>query len=49
VLVQGVPGVVNLQDGRPIALLAYTVVGGRIAAIHVLADPDRVAGLVPTG
>jgi RNA polymerase sigma factor (sigma-70 family) len=49
VLVQGVPGVVNLRDGRPIALLAYTVVGGRIAAIHVLADPDRVAGLVPTG
>jgi RNA polymerase sigma factor (sigma-70 family) len=49
VLVQGVPGMVNLQDGRPVTLLAYTVVDGRIAAIHVLADPDRVAGLVPTG
>jgi RNA polymerase sigma factor (sigma-70 family) len=49
VLVQGVPGMVNLRDGRPIALLAYTVVGGRIVAIHVLADPDRLAGLVPAG
>jgi RNA polymerase sigma factor (sigma-70 family) len=47
VLVQGEAGLVSVVDGRPMVLLAYTVVGDRIAAIHVLADPDRVAALVP--
>jgi RNA polymerase sigma factor (sigma-70 family) len=46
VVVQGVAGMVSLQDGQPFALLAYTVVGSRIAAIDVLADPDRVVALV---
>ena len=46
VLVQGVAGVLNLRDGRPFAVLSYTVSGGRIVAIDVLADPDRVARLV---
>jgi RNA polymerase sigma-70 factor, ECF subfamily len=45
-LVQGVAGMVTLQDGRPVAVLACTVVGARIAAIDVLADPERVARLV---
>ena len=47
VVVQGVAGVVSLQDGRPAVVLAYTVVGDRIAAIDVLADPQRLAALVP--
>ncbi|MCO1659446.1 sigma-70 family RNA polymerase sigma factor [Pseudonocardia humida] len=46
VLVQGLPGMVNLVDGRPTAVLAWTVVGGRIAAVDVFADPDRLAGLL---
>jgi RNA polymerase sigma factor (sigma-70 family) len=49
VLVNGTAGLVSVRDGRPVALLAYTVVGGRIAAIDVLADPDRVARLVGVG
>jgi RNA polymerase sigma factor (sigma-70 family) len=49
VLVQGAVGMVGLKDGRPVSLLAYTVVGDRIAAIHVFADPARVAALAPAG
>jgi RNA polymerase sigma-70 factor, ECF subfamily len=46
VLVNGVPGgVAWMPDGRPYAVLAFSVVGKRIAAIDVLADPDRLAQL----
>jgi RNA polymerase sigma-70 factor (ECF subfamily) len=46
VLVNGLPGGVAWSpDGTPYALLALTVRGGRIAAIDVLADPDRLAHL----
>ena len=45
-LVNGSPGgVVWSPDGRPFAILSFTVARGRIAAIDVLADPDRLAGL----
>ena len=49
-LVNGMPGgVAWTADGRPFAVLSFTVVGGRIVEIDVLADPDRLArlGLVP--
>jgi len=46
ILVNGTPGGVAWRpDGRPFAVLALTVRGGRIAAIDVLADPDRLAQL----
>jgi RNA polymerase sigma-70 factor (ECF subfamily) len=46
VLVNGVPGGVAWSpDGSPFAVLALTVRGGRIAAIDVLADPERLAQL----
>jgi RNA polymerase sigma factor (sigma-70 family) len=46
VLVNGVPGgVAWATDGSPFALLAMTVKGGRIVAIDVLADPDRLREL----
>src|SRR3954467_310531 len=46
ILVNGTPGGVAWRpDGRPFAVLALTVHGGRIAAIDVLADPDRLAQL----
>ena len=46
VLVNGIPGGVAWNpDGTPFAVLALTVRGGRIAAIDVLADPDRLARL----
>ncbi len=45
-LVNGVPGgVVWSPDGSPFAVLAFTVAGGRIVSIDVLADPDRLARL----
>ena len=46
VLVNGIPGGVAWSpDGSPFAVLALTVRGGRIVAIDVLADPDRLARL----
>lgn len=44
VLVNGIPGgVVWAPDGSPCAILALTGTGGRIVAIDVLADPQRLA------
>ncbi len=46
VLVNGTPGGIAWSpDGRPFAVLALTVKGGRIVAIDILADPDRLAQL----
>ena len=46
ILVNGVPGGIAWSpDGTPFAVLALTVRGGRIVAIDVLADPDRLAEL----
>ncbi len=46
VLVNGAAGVVVTgARGRPFAVMAFTVVDGKIAAINALADPDRLARL----
>jgi RNA polymerase sigma factor (sigma-70 family) len=46
VLVNGIPGgIAWAPDGSPFAVLALTVKGGRIVAIDVLADPDRLGAL----
>jgi RNA polymerase sigma-70 factor (ECF subfamily) len=43
VLVNGIPGgVAWTPDGHPFAVLALTVKRGRLVAIDVLADPDRL-------
>jgi RNA polymerase sigma factor (sigma-70 family) len=44
-LVNGAAGVVVAPRGRPIAVAGFTVVGGRIAEIDLLADPARVRAL----
>ncbi|HYH93518.1 MAG TPA: sigma-70 family RNA polymerase sigma factor [Candidatus Saccharimonadales bacterium] len=45
-LVNGLPGgVAWAPDGRPFAVLSFTVVAGRIVEIDVLADPERLARL----
>src|SRR5918997_2836045 len=42
-LVNGTPGgVVWYPDGRPFAILAFTVARGRIVSVDVLADADRL-------
>jgi RNA polymerase sigma-70 factor (ECF subfamily) len=46
VLVNGIPGgVAWAPDGSPFSVVALTVKGGRIVAIDILADPDRLAEL----
>ncbi len=45
VLVNGVAGVLVVPKGRPFAVMAFTVAGGRIVAIDVLADPARLERL----
>jgi RNA polymerase sigma-70 factor (ECF subfamily) len=44
-LVNGVAGVVVAPPGGLFSVLAFTVRGGRVAAIDALADPERLAGL----
>jgi RNA polymerase sigma-70 factor (ECF subfamily) len=47
VLVGGMPGALGVLDGRPVALLAFTVVGGRVSEVDILADLERLAELDP--
>jgi RNA polymerase sigma-70 factor (ECF subfamily) len=35
-------GVVVIADGQPFSVMGFTVAGGRIVAIDVLADPERL-------
>ncbi|MFI0485871.1 sigma-70 family RNA polymerase sigma factor [Actinomadura sp. 9N215] len=44
-LVNGTAGMVSIVNGRARSVLSCTVVDGRIAAIDILADPARLAGL----
>jgi RNA polymerase sigma factor (sigma-70 family) len=44
-MVNGGPGIVLFDHERPIGVMAFTVVGGRIVEIDVLADPARLARL----
>ena len=46
VIVNGAAGVLVTLRGRPAALMAFTVVGGRIAAVDGITDPHRVRRLV---
>jgi RNA polymerase sigma factor (sigma-70 family) len=41
-LVNGAAGVVVTVDGRPFAVLGFTVTDGRIVEIDAIADPERV-------
>ena len=44
-VVNGGPGIVSTIDGRPVAVLAFTVAAGLIVEIDILADPQRLAAL----
>jgi len=44
-VVNGAPGAVVAPEGRLFAVMSFTVRGGRIVEIDVLADPDRLAAL----
>jgi RNA polymerase sigma factor (sigma-70 family) len=47
-LIDGVPGVLVTAGGRPVIVMAFTVADGAITAIRTLADPDRLAQVVPS-
>ncbi|MEH6375583.1 sigma-70 family RNA polymerase sigma factor [Streptomyces sp. KLMMK] len=44
-LINGAAGVVVVVNGNPVSVMAFTVTNGRITAIEVLADPDRLRRL----
>jgi ketosteroid isomerase-like protein len=44
-LINGAAGIVSMRDGRPFSVSGFTVRGGRIVEMDILADPERVARL----
>ncbi|QYC44657.1 ECF RNA polymerase sigma factor SigJ [Nonomuraea coxensis DSM 45129] len=46
VLVNGVAGVLTEPEGRPMSVMAFTVAGGRVVALDILSDEDRLAALL---
>jgi RNA polymerase sigma factor (sigma-70 family) len=47
-LVNGIPGVLITAGGRPVTIMAFTVTDGAVTAVRALADPDRLAQIVPS-
>lgn len=45
VLVNGTVGIFNAPGGTPMAVMAFTVIDGKVAEIDILADLKRLAGL----
>jgi RNA polymerase sigma factor (sigma-70 family) len=44
-LVNGAAGLVTVREGRPLSVMGFTIVSGKIAEIDVLADPERLQRL----
>ncbi|WP_415947428.1 RNA polymerase sigma factor SigJ [Streptomyces sp. KLOTTS4A1] len=44
-LVNGLAGLVNTIDREPISVMSFTIADGRIGAIDILSDPERLARL----
>jgi hypothetical protein len=45
VLVNGAAGVVVTVNGRPVSVIGFTVVDGKVVAIDALSDPERIRHL----
>ncbi|WP_327284487.1 MULTISPECIES: sigma-70 family RNA polymerase sigma factor [unclassified Streptomyces] len=43
VLVNGLPGVLALAEGKPLSVMAFTVKDGKVVALDILTDPQRLA------
>jgi RNA polymerase sigma-70 factor (ECF subfamily) len=41
-LINGAAGVVSMREGRPFSVGAFTVAGGKIVELDILADPERL-------
>ncbi|ASR34542.1 RNA polymerase subunit sigma-70 [Prauserella marina] len=48
-LINGTAGAVVIAKGRPLAVMAFTVSGGVIATVEVIADPERLVNFDLTG
>ncbi|GGT53909.1 sigma-70 family RNA polymerase sigma factor [Streptomyces purpureus] len=46
-LVNGAAGVLAMAEGRPISLMAFTIRDGKVTALDILTDPERLAALDP--
>ena len=44
-VVNGAAGVVTRRNGKMVAVLGFTITHGKIVAIDVLADPERLSRL----
>jgi RNA polymerase sigma-70 factor (ECF subfamily) len=44
-LVNGAAGAVAVRDGKPVSVVGFTVRGGRVVEMDVLADPERLRQL----
>lgn len=45
VLVNGAAGVVITLGGQPVAVMGFTVSGGKVVEINSIVDPDRIRRL----
>ncbi|WP_329474820.1 sigma-70 family RNA polymerase sigma factor [Kribbella sp. NBC_01484] len=45
VLVNGNAGLITVADGQPMAVMSFTITGGKVVAIDILADPARLRQL----
>jgi RNA polymerase sigma factor (sigma-70 family) len=48
-IVNGAAGAVAISNGRPVSVAAFTIRGGKVVAMDILADPDRIARLDLSG
>ena len=44
-LVNGAPGIVTAPEGRPLAVMGFTIRDGKIVELDILADPERLSRL----
>ncbi|MFE0042373.1 sigma-70 family RNA polymerase sigma factor [Streptomyces albireticuli] len=44
-LVNGTPGVVAIAQGRVMSVMSFTVRDGKVTALDILTDPERLAGI----
>ncbi len=44
-IINGAPGAVAMLDGAPISIAVFTVSGGKVVEMNILADPERIAKL----
>ena len=47
-VIDGQPGILATEGGQPVTTISFTVEDGVITAMHVLADPARLAQIVPS-